>query len=235
MPVSHDATATAMGEPQRGPDNDSKGGPGVGLKPDQSAAPAFATRDPSQADFWTERFDRRFTPWERHGVPQRLREFVLAAPVPLSTFIPGCGSGHDVGFLADAGWEVCAIDFSAAAVATAHAQLGSHAARVRQADFFAYDPPQPLDLIYERAFVCALPRALWPRIIERYAAHLPSGALLAGFFFFDTAPKGPPFGASAGVLEALLMPAFERIDDQPVPDSIAAFAGRERWQVWRRR
>ena len=224
-----------MPEPPHGLVNDSRGGPRVELKSDQSVVPAFTTRDPSQADFWSERFDRRFTPWERHGVPQRLREFVLAAPAPLSTFIPGCGSGHDVGFLADAGWDVCAIDFSVAAVAAAHAQLGPHAARVRQADFFAYDPPQPLQLIYERAFVCALPRTMWPRIIERYAALLPSGALLAGFFFFDTTPKGPPFGAGAGVLEALLTLAFEQIDDQPVPDSIAAFAGRERWQVWRRR
>ena len=168
-------------------------------------------------------------------MPQCLREFVAAAPTPLATYIPGCGSAHEVGFLADAGWDVCAIDFSAAAVAAAHAQLGPHAARVRHADFFTWEPPQPLQLLYERAFLCALPRALWPQIVRRYAAFLPHGALLAGFFYFDSALAGPPFGAAPGVLEDLLLPAFELIDDRPVPDSIAAFAGRERWQVWRRR
>ena len=35
-------------------------------------------------------------------------------------------------------------------------------------------------------------------------------------------------------LDALLIPAFERIDDQPVDDSIAVFRGKERWQAWRR-
>ena len=203
--------------------------------PDRKVASAFATRDPSQSAFWNERFERRFTPWERHGVPQCLREFVAAAPTPLATYIPGCGSAHEVGFLADAGWNVCAIDFSAAAVAAAHAQLGPHAACVHHADFFTWEPPQPLQLIYERAFLCALPRALWPQIARRYAALLPRDALLAGFFYFDSTLAGPPFGAAPGVLEDLLLPAFELIDDRPVPDSIVAFAGGERWQVWRRR
>ncbi len=47
--------------------------------------------------------------------------------------------------------------------------------------------------------------------------------------------KGPPFGILPEQLEALLQPNFERIADQAVEDSIAVFAGRERWQVWRRR
>ena len=231
MPAANDGTADLQPDPKSSPDDQVRAAPG----PDRQAAPAFATRDPSQSAFWDERFDCRFTPWERHGVPQRLREFVANAPAALATYIPGCGSGHEVGFLADAGWNVCAIDFSAAAVAAAHAQLGPHAARVRHADFFTWEPPQPLQLIYERAFLCALPRAMWPQIARRYAALLPRGAVLAGFFYFDSTLTGPPFGAAPGVLEALLSPAFELIDDQPVPDSIAAFAGRERWQVWRRR
>ena len=231
MPTLDDAAAEVPPDRKSGFDDTVRPTPA----PDQKTAPAFTTRDPSQAAFWNERFDRRFVPWERHGVPQRLREFVADAPTPLATYIPGCGSGHEVGFLADAGWNVCAIDFSAAAVATAHAQLGPHAAHVRHADFFTWEPPQPLQLIYERAFLCALPRAMWPRITLRYAALLPRGALLAGFFYFDSVPTGPPFGAAPGVLEDLLLPAFKLIDDRPVPDSIAAFAGRERWQVWRRR
>jgi hypothetical protein len=64
---------------------------------------------------------------------------------------------------------------------------------------------------------------------------LPAGALLAGFFFIGTTPKGPPFGIERGELEALLTPFFELLEDEPVTDSIAVFAGRERWLTWRRR
>jgi hypothetical protein len=35
-------------------------------------------------------------------------------------------------------------------------------------------------------------------------------------------------------LDALLAPAFERVTDEAVPDSIPVFAGKERWQVWRK-
>ncbi|MBC7415019.1 MAG: SAM-dependent methyltransferase [Herminiimonas sp.] len=203
------------------------------------SAPVFVSRDPLDSAFWSERFEQQFMPWDRAGVPQHLQQFVArfvaAADTPLATLIPGCGLGHEVAFLADAGWEVCAIDFSAVAVAQARAGLGCWAERVVEADFFTFVPPFRAQLIYERAFLCALPRSMWPQVIERYAALLPAGGLLAGFFFFDANPKGPPFGADPAQLAALLAPHFERIDDQVVTDSVAAFAGRERWQVWQRR
>ena len=47
-------------------------------------------------------------------------------------------------------------------------------------DFFTYAPPRPLELIYERAFLCALPRKLWTDWGRRVAELLPPGALLAG-------------------------------------------------------
>ncbi len=198
-------------------------------------APVFISRDPREASFWSERFEQNFMPWDRAGAPQHLQQFVAQAAAPMATLIPGCGLGHEVGFLADAGWDVCAIDFSATAVAQARAALGHWAERVVEADFFSFAPPFAPALIYERAFLCALPRSMWAQVIERYAALLPGGALLAGYFFFDTNLKGPPFGADPAQLDALLLPYFIRIDDQAVDDSVAAFAGRERWQVWQRK
>lgn len=197
--------------------------------------PVFHSRDSSKPDFWSERFEQQFMPWDRAGVPQHLQQFVAQIAAPLATLIPGCGLGHEVEFLAQAGWNVCAVDFSATAVAQARAGLGRWAERVVEADFFSFTPPSAPGLIYERAFLCALPRSMWAQVIERYAALLPGGALLAGFFFFDTEPRGPPFGADPGQLDVLLSPFFVRIDDQAVTDSVAAFAGRERWQVWQRR
>jgi hypothetical protein len=96
-------------------------------------------------------------------------------------------------------------------------------------------PTTPPGLIYERAFLCAMPRALWPQVAERWAALLAPGGLLAGYFFFDDAPKGPPFGIARATLDSLLLPHFTCIDDAAVADSIAVFQGKERWMAWRRR
>lgn len=197
--------------------------------------PTFQTRDPSSPAFWTERFAQRFMPWDQGGVPAALRQFVQASPQPRATLIPGCGAGYEVAYLSDAGWNVVAIDFSPAAVAAAKAGLGRWADRVLQADFFTFAPEKPVDFIYERAFLCALPRARWPEVIARWAQLLPAGGLLAGCFFFDDAEKGPPFGADRAELQRLLSRDFEQIDDRAVTDSIPIFAGKERWQAWRRK
>jgi hypothetical protein len=194
----------------------------------------FAQRDPLSPAFWDERFERRFTPWDKGGVPQALRDFA-AARAPMTTLIPGCGSAYELVLLADAGWDATAIDFSPAAVALGKAAAGVHAARVVEADFFAWEPQQPVQLIYERAFLCAMPRAMWPQVAARWAQLLAPGALLAGYFFFDDAPKGPPFGIARERLDELLRTDFECIADDAVSDSIPVFAGKERWMIWRRR
>ncbi|KAF3998536.1 methyltransferase domain-containing protein [Glaciimonas immobilis] len=202
--------------------------------PSSVAIPSFKTRDSSTSDFWTERFEHSFTPWDKGGVPLALQNYILRT-APVVTLIPGCGVGYEAAYLASAGWDVTAIDFSEAAVRAAQMALGSWGARVKQADFFTFVPDHPLGLIYERAFLCALPPALRPNVVQRWAALLPAGATLAGFFFFGDSPKGPPFGIDRALLERLLHPYFELIEDQAVMDSIPAFADKERWQVWHRR
>lgn len=204
----------------------------------------FRSRDPLSPAFWDERFDQRFTPWDRGGVPQRLRLFAqdtahgaASAGLPLpATLIPGCGSAYELAYLSEAGWDVTAIDFSPAAVAAAREAVGPQwRERVVQADFFDWQPAAPLQCIYERAFLCALPRHLWPQVVARWAQLLAPGGMLVGYFFFDNNPKGPPFGIDRAALEALLSPCFTCVADEPVDDSIPVFAGKERWMSWFRR
>ena len=199
-----------------------------------AAPPAFASRDPLSPQFWDERFERSFTPWERGGVPLALRRFVSASARPLSALIPGCGSARELTLMCEAGWDATAIDFSPEAVARARALAGPWADRIRQADFFAYAPEKPLDLVYEQAFLCALPRARRPDVARRWSELLGQGGQLAGYFYFDDVPKWPPFGITREELDGLLTPTFECVDDEPVEDSIPVFAGKERWMIWRR-
>lgn len=190
---------------------------------------------PEHPDFWCKRFGEGVTPWDAGRVQGAFASFVAARTQPLNTLIPGCGSAWEASHLADHRWPVTALDFSPTAVACAREVLADQSVDLVCADFFAWQPAQALDLIYERAFLCALPRKLWADWGKRVAELLPPGGLLAGYFFVCDQLKGPPFGILPEQLDALLLPNFECLTNQPVADSIPVFAGRERWQVWRRR
>ena len=200
------------------------------------SSPTFPKRDPASAEFWDLRYGAHFAPWDAGKVPAQLRSLVASSAHARRVLVPGCGSAWDVRFLAESGWDVLGIDFSAEALEAARPILGPHAGHVRLHDFFAPIAEAPFDIVYERAFLCALPRRLWPSWAERVAQLVERGGLLAGFFFFAEGDKGPPFPLhSRKELDALLDPSFECVRDEAVPDSIEVFKGRERWQVWRRR
>ncbi|WP_374581119.1 methyltransferase [Pseudoduganella sp.] len=224
--------------------------------------PEFSNRDPRTPGFWDQRFEAEFTPWDRGGVPAQLSAWLQpgkpgsdprVGPKPaaaaslgltlgsdpglpgLAVLIPGCGSAHELQAFCEAGWHATAIDFSPAAVVAAQQAAGRWRGHILEADFFSYLPSQPLDLIYERAFLCAMPREMWPRVVQRWAELLPEGGLLLGYFYFDSAPKGPPFGAERVQLTQLMSAYFDLEYDEPVPDSIPVFGGKERWMAWRRK
>lgn len=190
---------------------------------------------PEHPDFWCKRFTEGVTPWDAGKVPAALADFVARQATPLPTLIPGCGSAWEAAHLAQQGWPVTALDFSPVAIERARAVLQAAAVDLLCADFFTFTPPAAYALIYERAFLCALPRKLWLDWARRVAELLPTGGLLAGYFFICDQAKGPPFGISHEQLDALLGPNFDRRENAAVDDSIPVFSGRERWQVWRRR
>lgn len=191
-------------------------------------------QDSSLPDFWDTRYLNDVMPWDAGNVPVEFADFVRARPQSERVLVPGCGTAYEVGWLAQHGADVLAIDFSPAAIERARAELGPYADRVELADFFALDAG-PFDWIYERAFLCALPRKMWADWGRKMAELVRPGGELAGYFFIADTPKGPPFGCSEMELDTLLGPAFVRVIDQPTATTLPVFAGKERWQVWRRR
>lgn len=191
-------------------------------------------QDSSKPDFWETRYLQNFMPWDAGFVPQALKTFVDRNR-PGRVLIPGCGSAYEARYLAEAAWKITAIDFSPAAVETAQRTMGRYADRVRLDDFFHFALDAPFDVVYERAFLCALPRKMWQTYADRVTEVLTPRGLLAGYFFYHDEQRGPPFGTSERELTELLGKDFERIADEPVADSIDVFAGKERWQVWRRK
>ena len=192
--------------------------------------------DSSTPEFWDTRFRGGVTPWDAGGVPAQLSAWLRSKKPSLKILIPGCGTGYEVRLFAELGHDVLAIDFSDAAVEAARRELKKWAGLVRKADFFGLQEGL-FDLMYERAFLCALPRSRWPDWGRRMAELVRPGGELAGFYYLDDNERGPPFGISASGLEALLQPAFDPVESEPVPaaQSIPVFKGKEIWQVWKRR
>jgi len=193
-------------------------------------------QDSSRPDFWDTRYRGRITPWDASGVPQHLAAWLQSKGSSLRVLVPGCGAAYEVGAFAEHGHDVLAIDFSDAAIEAAQRELGKLASRVRKADFFALEEKE-FDVVYERAFLCALPRPVWPRWAARVAELVRPGGELAGFFYFDDNERGPPFGVAPHALNAFLDGSFHLVEELEIPtsQSIPVFQGKERWQVWKRR
>lgn len=189
---------------------------------------------PEHPEFWNTRFGAGTTPWDAGCVPTAFANFITQQSQPYNTLIPGCGSAWEAAFLAENSWPVTALDFSPVAVNKAREILADAPVTLICDDFFTFTPSAPFQIIYERAFLCALPRKLWANWGQRVADLLPSGGLLAGFFFVCEQPKGPPFGIEQAQLDVLLTPHFVLVENATVDDSIPVFSGKERWQVWRR-
>jgi SAM-dependent methyltransferase len=190
-------------------------------------------KDSARPEFWDERFAAGITPWDFGGVPPDLAAWLAVPRGRMRVLVPGCGSGYEARCMAELGHDVTAIDFSEAALAAALKVMGPFSDALVQADFFNFQPAV-FDAVYERAFLCALPRARWRDWGRRMAALVRSGGALAGFFYFDDNRRGPPFGIAPGLL-AELLERFECVEDRPAAHSLTVFQGRERWQVWKRR
>jgi SAM-dependent methyltransferase len=192
--------------------------------------------DSSTPGFWEQRFLDGRTPWDAGGVPRELLAYLAQPQASGRVLIPGCGAAYEVVAFHQAGHKVVAIDFSQAALTAARATLGSLYGEVAcLGDFFHHEfEPQSFHLIYERAFLCSLPRRLWLRYVARVAELLKPGGLLIGFFYFDNKEEGPPFGLRKGGLGMLLNDHFTVEIDEPASNSAPIFAGRERWMCWRR-
>jgi SAM-dependent methyltransferase len=190
------------------------------------------SQDPSKPAFWNTRYESGVTPWDAGRVPTGLVRWLATQRRGQRVLVPGCGSGYEVQHFADHGDDVLGIDFSEPALERAR----KLALPVRQVDFFALDAA-PFDVIYERTFLCALPRSRWTEWSARIAELVRPGGLLAGFFFFDDNERGPPFGISMARLHELLDASFTLAEDEPISaqESVPVLAGKERWQVWTRR
>ena len=69
-------------------------------------------------NFWDMRFAEGNTPWDRGAANPQLGIWLASKALkPCRILVPGCGAGYEVAVLAQAGFDVTALDYSPEAIA----------------------------------------------------------------------------------------------------------------------
>jgi len=154
---------------------------------------------------WNQRYLDGDTPWDKGLASPALEEIIADGhfPVGSDVLIPGCGYGHDVREIAEAGCVATGMDISASAVSGAKLAHKDTAAMFELGDLF--DPSlaekKRYDIIWEHTCFCAMlpeQRDAYVEAVHRLLK--PQGSLLGVFFAFGDDGKGPPFKTSIETL-----------------------------------
>jgi thiopurine S-methyltransferase len=169
-----------------------------------------------EPNFWHNRWQTNQTGWHEPAVnPLLITHFPsLHVPPGGQVFVPLCGKSLDLGWFLSQGYRVVGAELSELAVTQLFAELGlePHIAeagmhkhfRQEKIDVFVGDLFDlsreilgPVDAVYDRAALVALPEAMR----ERYTAHLKSltafaPQLIIGYEYDQTVVPGPPFSVT---------------------------------------
>lgn len=163
-------------------------------------------------DFWHQRWAKNEIGFHQKQVnPLLLAHFKALSLAPGRIFLPLCGMTLDIPWLLSQGWRVAGAELSPLAVAQLFDTLGVEPAITRSGalehhrtegldlfvgDIFALTRQAlgPVDAVYDRAALVALPQAMR----EQYAAHLmaiteKAPQLLICFDYDQSQLDGPPF------------------------------------------
>ena len=182
------------------------------------------------ADFWHQRWQDGQIGFHRAEVNPWLREYLprIRPPAGGRVLVPLCGKSLDLGWLADQGLAPVGVELSPIACAAVFEERGLEPRRDRDAglerwrgggielycgDFLAPGLARiaPLQALWDRAALIALPAETRPDYVRRCAELLAPGAggLLVSLEYDPEEMDGPPFSVGPEEIERLYAAAFE--------------------------
>ena len=166
------------------------------------------TDDENRSSFdWETRFIDDDTPWERDGLHPAFTAWRDQSSFAAGErgLIPGCGRSPELLALAQAGLAVTGADLSATAIGWQRKVFAEakQCGDLVTGDVLAWSPQQPLDLVYEQTFLCAIHPRLRTRYEQALSRWLGSGGRLYALFMQKAEPGGPPFGCSLDAMRIL--------------------------------
>lgn len=189
------------------------------------------------AAFWRERWDKGEIGFHRDAAHPALARYWPAFGLPPRTnvLVPLCGKSLDMVWLAGRGHVVTGIELAEKAICDFLSEHGIDA-EVEQrptaanngghidvftdkerydlvcADIFdvGTDAIEPVDAVYDRASLVALPPAIQPRFAAHIAGLLQPGTplLLIGLDYDASEMSGPPFSTPPDAVKAAFAPHF---------------------------
>ena len=182
----------------------------------------------SDPQYWSARYADGTARWDL-GAPCPVFVSLLASPLapPVGKVaFPGCGTGHDLRYWREQGYDAVGFDFAVQAEDLPIANL----------DVFKLGTKYPgaFDTIVEYTCYCAIE----PARREEYAAALraslkPGGRLVALLFPVEHKPDGPPFGISEDEIESVLGAGLELLHLSTPANSVEGREDRERLAIFR--
>lgn len=167
-------------------------------------------------DFWHDKWAKKEIGFHLSAANPLLVQYLPALRLTANqrVFLPLCGKTHDIGWLRQQGYRVCGAELSETAIAELFDELGlepeilqsgghtlyrSEGLDMFVGDFFALTPKQlgPIDAIYDRAALVALPEAMRAQYSEHLRTLAPTAPQLLICFEYDqTLMPGPPFSVN---------------------------------------
>ncbi len=194
---------------------------------------------------WEDAWREGRTGWDAGESAPALIELVERGALPTGrALVPGCGAGYDVLTLATEDREVIGLDVAPTAAERFRAlreerDVPAERARVEVADFFAFAPEAPFDLVWDYTFLCAIEpsqRGAWVEKMDSLLA--PEGELVTLIFPATDEPPfgaGPPFALPPEEVRALLSARFSPEVLEPVTHSHPGRQGMEWLCRWKRK
>lgn len=231
------------------------------------------TLDPTKQEFWIHKWENSQTRWDMsnaHPVIQYLvrEKTLIFRPDELSdqsvddetrkllessfeevqtALVPGCGTGYDVGALAQWPQISCAIGADLSPIAMNKAsELYANLVKEGKAKFIAGDffklhetYASTIDFIFDYTFLCAIHPSMRDAWAKEMSLLVKPGKFLLTMVFpirpYTDDPTNPPYHVDPDHVTNLLTDSFELVDDVLVPDNYAWRPTFERLMLWRRR
>lgn len=196
------------------------------------------TPDPAAAApaaLWDQRYREGADRWElgRPAPPlvEAFRSHSAAPRAPGLVLVPGCGRGHEAALLAELGFSVVGLDFSAEAIREARRLHGADRPELRWLQADLLDPaalaasglgPASLDGVLEHTCFCAIEPSQRQAYRHTVIRLLKPGGWLLGLFFCHGREGGPPYGADPQVLlQEWIATGLEPVIWEPAQGSVA--------------
>ena len=154
--------------------------------------------------------------------------------------VPGCGRGHEVGYLSKRGFRADGIDFVPQAIREAQSLYGKFdGVRFSVEDVFQGNGDRDYDGIIDRAMLCAIQPEARTSYIEAMGKRLRSGGLFIGLLFADLDSglnQGPPYKLDEREVSDLFLDQFDLVAWESHPNHATPSVVLKTWLcIWRKK